>query len=180
MPGSEHNFMHNNVEVPMIIEIASQSIDSLECYDYCTDDDSRSQTEQTEEDHVHDYDRQKHDDKYDVSRQDLDALKRMVRVMMANPDLLYKSPVFSRVAVKSASNRITPIHVESSSSAPPELALRVPSSVTSSGMRLTPMQDILTCLCQECEGDNTRLSSRSIDQDHRSMFPTLPFNADRV
>lgn len=180
MPGSEHNIMHNNVEVPMIIEITSQSIDSSEYYDYCADDDGRSQTE---EDHVHDYDRQNQDDKYDVSRQDLDALKRMVREMIANPDLLYKSPIFSRVAVKSTSKRITPIHVESSSSSPPALASASPSSLTDFGVRLIPLQDIPTSFCQECECGNAVLSSRSFDDDQSALihaFPTLPFDADRL
>jgi hypothetical protein len=180
MPTTEHTSRHSDADVPAIIEIAPRDEGSMD-YDCYTDTEDVSQT-----DEMYDHNQQHHDDRYEVSHQDLDALKRMVREMLANPDLLLCSPVYSKVAITTKTHQITPIH-DASSSAPQAPA---PTTVSSSRTSLiglnsvTSMQDIIpTYLCQECNS-NVLLSPRPIEPVHPSSFiqqiPSLPFQATRL
>jgi len=169
MPTSEKNSVHSNVDVPAVIEIAMRDEDSTDD-NYCTDTEDVSQTDEMMYYHY----QQHHDDRYEVSHQDLDALKQMVREMLANPDLILCSPVYS--------NQITPIH-DASSSAPLALAPTTVSSSRTSPNGLKSQDTVPTYLCQECNS-NVLLSLRPNEQVHPSSFgetiPTLPFQASRL
>lgn len=171
-----YNSMELNMNVPTNIEIASQDLEYTIDFDYNSDDENSIEG---------DFDHQLHYDdngKYDVSRQDLDALKRMVREMRANPELLHKSPVYSNAVVSmSNSYQISPFCTYDASIAPPS---PVSTMATSSRTRfVSPMEGSQVYLCQECNSDNVSSSQRPIEQFHPStlvpQIPTLPFQVKR-
>ncbi len=171
MPTTEHTSMHANADVPAIIEIAPRDEDSMD-YDYCTDTEDASQTDET-----YAHNQQHHDDRYEVSHQDLDALKRMVREMLANPDLLLCSPVYSKVAITTKTHQITPIHASLSAPQTP-----APTTVSSSRTSLIGLKSVTSMpLCHECNS-NALLSSMPIEQVPLIIekIPTLPFQATRL
>ena len=192
---TEHdiNFMKNcddddddDVVVPTIIEIAPRREIEFMDYEYNTDaEDDTSLTEEDVDHHHHLFQRQQNENKpeYDVSHQDLDALKRMVREMLANPDLLHTSPVYSEIAVTSTSNPISPNHVALVPSPASERSAgaMVSSSRSSFGISVTPMQDIAIYLCQECSSSDYDVPSalRPLEMHPPSSLiqkiPTMPF-----
>lgn len=175
----------DDVDVPTIIEIAPRQEIELMDFEYYTD--AEDDTSLTEEDvdyhHLFQPQQNENEPEYDVSRQDLDALKRMVREMLANPDLLHTSPVYSKIAVTSTSNPISPNHVALVPSPASERSAgaMISSSRRSFGTSVTPMQDIATYLCQECTSSDHDVPSalRPLEMHPPSsliqMIPTMPF-----
>ncbi|KAL7431534.1 hypothetical protein ACHAXH_004513 [Discostella pseudostelligera] len=152
--------------VPTMIEIAPVDLDGME-YDYFTDDDSYSDDS--------DFDPYEDDD-YDVSRQDLDALRRMVLEIRNNPVLLLQSPIYS-----DSNTAITSTNLHGRVS-PTQVALPAPSLFTSRDMSRLPLAPMThvdpSFLCRECYTANL-CSPSPIAQIHPSVpirdIPPLPF-----
>lgn len=168
------------MNIPTDIEIALRDLESTVAmdFDYYSDDEDSTEGD-------FDFNHQlPYDDNgdYDVSRQDLDALKLMVREMRANPNLLHKSPVYLKAVVSTSnSHQITPFCTYDASTAPPA---PVPTMVTPlRTILVSPMEGSQVFLCQQCNSDNVSSSQRPIEEIHPStlvkQIPTLPFQVRR-
>lgn len=175
----------DDVVVPTIIEIAPRREIELMDYEFYTDAEDDTSLTEEDDDCRHLFQRQQNENEpdYDVSHQDLDALKRMVRDMLANPDLLHTSPVYSKISVTSTRNPISPNHVALVPSPASERSAgaMVSSSRRSFGISVTPMQDIAIYLCQECSSSDHDVPSalRPLEMHPPSSLiqkiPTMPF-----
>ena len=151
--------------IPTYIEIAPRNFDSMD-YDYCTDDDS-----QTEEDF------NMYEDEYDLTHEDLDALKMMVQEMRDNPNLLFCSPVYSKSTIAlTMSTRTPPTRIASPRAVSSPLADR--DMARSPFIPITHYADP-TFLCQEC-CNTLNLCSPSPSQQFHPLsivqeIPPLPF-----
>lgn len=156
--------MEGGVPAYIFVEVDPADLDPMD-YDFFTDDDSYN------EDVFFD---QEDDDDYNVTRQDLDALKRMVQEIRDNPVLLLQSPVYS--------NRPNMFTNSQEQPSPSQVALTGPSLFTDQNWTRLPLaqktQVDPSFLCQECSSANV-CSPSPTDQLHPLAIiheiPPLPF-----
>lgn len=157
----------DNMEaVPTYIEIPPVDLDSMD-HDYFTDDE-----DSYAEDELFD---QCDEDDYDVTNQDLDALRRMVREIRDNPVLLLQSPIYSCIANPLTNN------YSLNQSSPTQVAHTAPSLIADSQMPLARKTHVdPSFLCQECNYANVNVCSPSPTDRFYPMvriqdIPPLPF-----
>ena len=166
---SSSNFKSDSMEgVPafIFVEVDPVDLDPMD-YDFFTDDDDSYNG-----DVILDLDE---DDGYDVTRQDLDALKRMVQEIRDNPSLLTQSPVYSDRANMLTNSQDRP--------SPSQVVLTGPylsTEQTWTRLPLAPKTHVdPSFLCQECNSTNV-CSPSPTEQFHpfaifEGIIPPLPF-----
>ncbi len=145
------------------IEVDPIDLDHMD-YDFFTDDDSCA------EDDFFDLGK---DNDYDVTCQDLEALKRMVREIRDDPVLLLQSPIYSNNANMFINSQAR--------SSPSQVALADPSLFTHQEVSRLPLVRKThvdqSFLCQECNSANV-CSPSPTDQFPLAIIeeiPPLPF-----
>jgi hypothetical protein len=146
------------------IEVDPINLDHMD-YDFFSDDDSFN-----EDDFVD----LGEDNDYEVTCQDLEALKQMVREIRDNPDLLLQSPIYSNTVNMFIDSRAM--------SSPSQVVLADPSLFTNQELSRLPLARKTlvnpSFLCQECNSANV-CSPSPTDQCHPlaiiSEIPPLPF-----
>ena len=143
--------------VPTYIEIPPVDLDSMD-HDYFTDDDDSFADDELFDQCEDDYD--------ELTKQDLDALRRMVRDIRDNPVLLLQSPIYSNIMANPQSS-------------PTQVAHTAPSLIADSQLPLARKTHVdPSFLCQECNSANV-CSPSPTDRFYPMVriqdIPPLPF-----
>ena len=152
--------------VPTYIEIPPVDLDSMD-HDYFTDDDDSFADDELFDQCEDDYD--------ELTKQDLDALRRMVRDIRDNPVLLLQSPIYSNIANPLTNN------CSLNQLSPTQVAPTAPSLIADSQLPLARKTHVdPSFLCQECNYANVNVCSPSPTDRFYPLvriqdLPPLPF-----